>query len=246
IFDKAGRFIEERRLRRFPEFCVDENRFITGDQLGGRPEWIQKISVVEFPPDSEEVIEHELFRAENTGIIWGEGNSAFAEIWGTPRIAYVCDRELERAYVALNTEYDIFVKDLKGEILSVIHRPYAKVKLTSEDKLKLLTNDKEVEPTDWRLKFYPDTAIAIRGMKLLPGGYLAVLRVSGVKELEVDVFDTEGRFQYVLLPPEGLDIGLAEFYDFGLATITELPDGMQVYEEYLVKNLPDIFQPGRQ
>jgi len=137
-FDRSGRFIEERRLRRYPEFCIDENRFITGDQIGGRPEWIQKISVVEFPPDSEEVIEHELFRAENTGIVWGEGNQAFAEIWGTPRMVYVCDRELERVYV-------------------------------------------------------------------------------------------------------GFNIGLAEFYDFGLATITELPDGMQVYEEYRVLNLPELF-----
>jgi hypothetical protein len=143
--------------------------------------------------------------------------------------------------VALNTEYELYVKNLKGETLHIIEKPYKNVKVSSEDKKKLLPWAKE-EQWKWALKAYPDTLVAIKGMKTLPNGYLAVFRVSDVETVEVDVFDQEGRFVYIMKAPEEVSLEKAIFYSVGFAIKETQEDGLEVYVEYKIKNLPDIFQ----
>jgi len=91
------------------------------------------------------------------------------------------------------------------------------------------------------LSVYPDTLVSIKQLKILPGGYLAVYRISGPKVIEIDVFDNEGKYLYVLKPPAGISLENAEFYDFGFATMEMTEDEFQVYVEYKITNLPDIF-----
>jgi len=90
------------------------------------------------------------------------------------------------------------------------------------------------------LKAYPNKLMALRAIKVLPNGYLAVYRISGLKEYEMDVFDDQGRYLYKIECPENVNLNNASFYDFGLSTV-ETVDDFSVYVEYRVKNLPEIF-----
>jgi hypothetical protein len=110
-----------------------------------------------------------------------------------------------------------------------------------EDKKKILYWAENDEFGKWALSVYPDSLAAIKEMKILPEGYLAVYRVSGVQTYEVDVFDSEGRFVYVMECPEGVSLDDVKFYDFGFATTETQEDDFLVYAEYSIKNLPDIF-----
>ncbi|GAH52040.1 unnamed protein product, partial [marine sediment metagenome] len=73
-------------------------------------------------------------------------------------------------------------------------------------------------------------------------GYLAVYRVSDIETVEVDVFDQEGRYVYVMKHPEGISLERIKFYNFGFAIKETQEDGLEFYAEYKIKNLPDIFQ----
>jgi hypothetical protein len=77
-------------------------------------------------------------------------------------------------------------------------------------------------------------------MKALPKGYLAVYRISGQKEYEVDVFDDQGRYVYIIKTPDNINLDRAVFYDFGFST-AETVDDFPVYVESRIKNLPEIF-----
>ncbi len=92
------------------------------------------------------------------------------------------------------------------------------------------------------LSAYPDTLVAIKGIKILPNGYLAVYRVSGIETVEVDVFDHEGRYVYIMKPPQGVSLETAKFYSFGFTAKETKENDLEVYAEYRIKNLPDIFQ----
>lgn len=89
------------------------------------------------------------------------------------------------------------------------------------------------------LDAYPDKLMAFKEMKVLPMGYLAVYRISGPKEYEVDVFDDQGRYIYKIEPPENINLDRSVFYYFGFTTVETVND-FPVYVEYRIKNLPEI------
>ena len=243
-YDKKGQFLYERRLGYRPAIFVDENTFFIDKKERIEDGWISKISFVNLPSDKDgESSIIDFFQAENGGTIQSkDGRARFGEAWGTPDIKYAYDQENQKLYFALNTEYKINVKNLKGEILHVIEKPYKHVKVNLEDKKELLSWALRDESSKWMLSVYPDTLVAIKDIKTLPKGYIAVYRVSGVKTCEVDVFDQEGRFVYIIKPPQGVSLETAKFYSFGFATKETQEDELLVYAEYIIKNLPDIFQ----
>jgi hypothetical protein len=207
-------------------------------------EWLNKVLLVNLSldKDSESSI-IDFFQKENIGMIQSrDGKTRFGEAWATPNIQFVYDQENRKLYVELNTEYKIYVKNLKGESMYVIERPYNNVKVSSEDKKKLLSWALKFPTSKWMLSAYPDTLVAIKGIKILPNGYMAVYRVSGVETVEADVFDHEGRYVYIMKPPEGVSLEGVNFYNFGFATKETKEDGLEVYTEYKIKNLPDIFK----
>ncbi|NQT80050.1 MAG: hypothetical protein HQ555_06635 [Candidatus Aminicenantes bacterium] len=243
-YDKNGQFLHERRIGYRPTVFVDENTFFIEERINNKDGWLNKISLVSLSQDKEkENSELDFFHEKNVGMIQSkDGRARFAEAWGTPDIEYAYDQENQKLYFALNTQYKINVKNLKGETIHVIEKPYKHVKVNMEDKKKLLTWAKESEFGKWVLTVYPDTLVAIKDIKILPKGYLAVYRVSGVKTFEVDVFDQDGRFVYIIKPPQGVSLETVKFYSFGFAARETQEDELLVYTEYRIKNLPDIFQ----
>lgn len=243
-FDNNGQFLFERKIGYRPSVFVDENIFFIKEREEKEQEWLEKVSLVNLSldKDSESSI-IDFFQKENVGMIQSrDGKTRFGEAWATPYIQFVYDRENRKLYVELNTEYKIYVKNLKGETMYVIERPYNNVRVSSEDKKKLFSWASEFPTYKWMLSAYPDTLVAIQGIKILPEGYLAVYRVSDIETVEVDVFDQEGRYLYIMKPPEGVSLGRVKFYNFGFAIKEIKEDGLEVYAEYKIKNLPDIFQ----
>ncbi len=70
---------------------------------------------------------------------------------------------------------------------------------------------------------------------------MAAFRVMGVEEVEMDVFDPEGKYVYRLEPPPGVRLDEAAFHETGFAVIEE-KDDYRVYRDYRITNLPGIFQ----
>jgi len=243
-YDKSGKFISERKLRYRPLVLVDENAFFIRETERKGQERLSKISLANLSLDRDtESSVVDLFQAENVGMIRRpDGRGGFGEPWGTPDIQFAYDREDRKIYVGLNTEYKIHVKSLKGETMYVIERLYKNVNVSSEDKKKLLSWALKHESSRWMLSAYPDVLVAIKDMKILPEGYLAVYRVSSVEAFEVDVFDQEGKYVYIMKPPEGVSLERAKFYGFGFTIKETKEDGLEVYAEYKIKNLPDIFR----
>ncbi len=69
---------------------------------------------------------------------------------------------------------------------------------------------------------------------------MGVYRVIGLKRTELDVFDSDGRYLYVLLTPVDLRTSWLRFFSTGFGTIEQDGD-YSVYREYRIKNLPEIF-----
>jgi tricorn protease-like protein len=168
------------------------------------------------------------------------GKGGFIDPWGTPNLCFAYSRETQKIYAALNTEYKILVKNLKGEPLSVIEKAHENVRIGRkgvEAMLgKIVTND----TFKWILDSYPDHLVALNEIRPLPNGDLLVRRVSGPKESEMDVFDAEGRYVYALKPPKGVSFDQAVFHNNGFSMIDSTGE-FPLYFDYRIKNLPDIF-----
>jgi len=242
-YDKNGQFLEERKIGYRPTVFVDENTFLIEKTDRDEEGWIERISLVSLSADKEKKSsEIDFYKERNVGFIESkDGRAGFADSWGTPGIRFAYDQENKKFYVGLNTKYKIYVKNLKGEILYVIEKPYKHVGVSMADKKELVPWAAEDISQKWALSAYPDTLVAVKDIKILPKGYLAVYRVSGVQTYEVDVFDPEGKFVYVIEPPEELSLDDVKFYGFGFATRETQEDEFLVYSEYTIKNLPDIF-----
>ena len=243
-YDKNGRFLYERRIDYRPDIFVDENTFFINKRERKEDGQVTKISLVNLSSDKNgEISIIDFFQGENVGFIQRkDGRAGFSDPWGVPDIKFDYDQENQRFYVGLNTEYNVYVKNLKGETLYVIERSYKYVKVNSEDKKKLLPWAVKEESQKWALSVYPDILVTFKDIKILPNGYLAVYRVSGVQTYEVDIFDSEGRYVYIMEAPEGVSLEKVNFYNFGFAIKDTKEDGLEVYAEYKIKNLPDIFQ----
>ena len=243
-YDKNGQFLNEKKIGHLPSVFVNENTFFIEERGRDEEGLVSKLTLVNLSQDKEkESTEVDFYKERNAGFIQRKDRGGrFADPWGVPDIRFAYDQENQKLCVGLNTEYKIYVKNLKREILYVIEKPYKYVRVGMDDKRKLLSWAKNDEFGKWALSVYPNTLVAFKDIKVFPNGYLAVYRVSGVQTYEVDVFDPEGRFVYVVEPPQEVSLDDVKFYGFGFATKETKEDEFLVYTEYEIKNLPDIFK----
>lgn len=177
-------------------------------------------------------------KAQDVGMIQ-KGNQAFSDDWATPNLYWFYDGNKKRVFTVLNTEYKISAHDLSGENFFVFDKAHTNVSPSPEELEAFLKEDRK---NAWKLIFnlYPDELCAVRDIKCLPKGYVAVYVITGLGTFNIDVYDPEGRFLYVLNPPQDLSLEWAQFNDFGFALREEKED-RDVYVEYTIKNLPEIF-----
>jgi len=223
---------------------VDEKRFVAkrSEQVGeGKEmrEWAI-ISYGKMVQESKSEILFDYFKATDVGMI-RIGRSAFAEEWATPQVYWAYDDFNKRVYTMLNTEYKITAHELDGESFFIFDKAHENYSMNKDEREKYIKEKFErFRRVEWYMQVYPDEFCAVRAIKPLPRGHLAVYSIDGVETFRIDVYGPEGRFLYVLKPPQGVSLEHAKFYDFGFALREEKED-RDIYVEYKVKNLPEIF-----
>jgi hypothetical protein len=239
-YDKQGRFIEEFKLGDVLAIFIDKYHYVTEKRTRKGEDLHHKIMIRKITDSHEIQAGPVLMEGMNLGMIRVD-KGGFGDEWGIPDFEYAVDRGLEKVYAARKKEYRIYAKDMQGHTLYVIERPYEDVTLSRKDKEYMLDFIPDDSPRkNMYIKAYPDKLVAIRQLEVLPNGYLAVYRISGLKEYEIDVFDDQGRYVYQIKFPENVDPLRASFYDFGFSAVKTVDD-FPVYVEYRVKNLPKIF-----
>ena len=240
-FDKQGQFIDEFSLGDTIAFFIDERCYITEKRTRKEQDTHKQIIIKRIKETNEIEEGPSLMEGTNLGII-RLPRGGFGDSWGTPDIEYAVDRTEKKIYVAMKTEYKIHVKDQEGQTLYVIEKPYKPIRLSSKDKETMLEFfiQRQSDRKAMYLNAYPDELMAIKEMKVLPKGYLAVYRISGLKKYVIDIFDDNGNYVYAIEPSESRPLDRADFYDFGFITV-ETVDDFLFYFEYWIKNLPEIF-----
>lgn len=241
LLDKNGVFKEERQLKNhFYEGIEGGDFFSENTTRNEKKEIIRTLKFVRCSMAGEER-ELDLLQGENIGMIRDAATGrGFADGWGTPQFFYSGDPAVQRIYCGLNTEYFIQVKDYSGKDLFVIQRPYEYVKVGRSDVEKLWPGNLKDERSKWILSAYPNRLVSIKEVQPLPGGHIAVFRISGLKQLEVDVYDDKGQYQYALAFPSSVQLENVRFLPFGFA-MAEAEGDYRVYREYRIKNLPEVF-----
>lgn len=244
-FDKYGKFVHEQTLKNRASILIDRTHYLTerSEWNKDRTEQTKTITLVHITDESlSDVPEVDILQGIGIGTIRNKsGKGGLVDPWGTPNLCFAYSREEQKIYAAINTEYKIFVKNLKGELLSVIEEKHENVRIGRKDVEAMFGTMLKNDTFKWILDAYPDRLVAMSGIQPLPNGCLLVRRVSGPKEVEIDVFDGEGRYLYALKPPKGMSFDLAIFHNSGFGTIDSTGD-YSVYVEYRIKNLPDIFE----
>lgn len=238
-FDKLGNFLDQLQLGDSVESFVDSTCYITKKYIRNDEGRLLQYRIRRFADDRSVVDGPVLMEGQDFGMITKKGGgSSFTDGWGTPNMRYTVDTLNKKIFFVFTPEYKITVKDVEGNTLYVIEKPNERVSISQKEKKEMLGS--LVERLEWLLSEYPDNLMAVKEITMLPKGYLAVYRISGIKETEIDVFDPEGRFIYVLKMPENMELRETVFYDFGFSTIDRGGD-YPIYYEYRVINLPEIF-----
>ena len=168
------------------------------------------------------------------------GQGGIGEGWATPNFFYTADPERRRITCGMNWEYKVRVKDYGGKDLLVIERPCERARIGRKDIDVLVPFAAKEERLKWVYSAFPDKLNAIKDVLPLPMGHLGVFRITGPKKTELDVFDADGRYLYLLLSPSDLRPITSRFFSAGYAAIGQEGD-YPVYREYRIKDLPEIF-----
>jgi len=240
-FDRQGQFIDELKTGDSGMSFVDRTCYVTRKFSRSEKGSLYQYMIRRLSEDRAILDGPVLMEGLDIGTIRNEsGTGGFSDGWGTPNIGYTVDTERKKVFLVYTPEYKITAKDVDGNTLYVIEKPHEPVQISRQDKEEMLGSFIESPKSSWILSAYPDRLNAVYEMTMLPGGYLGVYRISGIRETEIDVFDPEGRFVYILQLPEDLALRFAAFYDFGFSNM-EYQEDFPVYCEYRINNLPEIF-----
>jgi hypothetical protein len=240
-FDASGALLKERTLKNHFYAEADASHFFTvAVSWDAQKKQTRALKIVAFDMEGAERVV-DLLSAENIGMIMNpNGQGGIGEGWATPNFFYTADPGRQRIFCGLNQDYKIRVKDYAGKDLLVIERPCERAKIGRKDIDILIPWAAKEERLKWVFSAFPDRLAAIKDILPLPKGHLGVFRISGPKKTELDVFDAEGRYLYILLSPSDLRTDYLKFFSSGYATIEQDGD-YSVYREYRIKNLPEIF-----
>jgi hypothetical protein len=236
-FDKSGKLLKETKLNGWGEYFLDDSSFF---EVKRSPEG-KSVEKVRFLGPGDPLNETKVFfRAKVAGMHRDPAsNRGFSNIWVTTDIRYAVDMPHRVFYGMVNDSYRIEVKDLDGGFRHVIEKPFRRIKLSRKDKEKILFIRGDADK--WKLNVCPDEMVVADDLYILPKGHLGVRRFVSPSDSELDVFDPEGNFVYILRHPAGVSFDRVSFHDSGFCSVLLQGDGL-IYADFKVTNLPVIFQ----
>ena len=251
-FTPEGGLINEWTFPSFRNFylrtqVIAEDEFLTVSYRGGT-NGQDSIRVSALINSKEEFL-RQYYEAENAGILRiRTGQREGPAIASTnPLVAadihHAYDRESKTVFVCNNREYEITAKKLDGTARMVIHKAHRKIELDQSAKDQILQMIAPRIPPEARppaLEQLPAELHAIWSLAVLPGGHLAVTRITGLDSVEIDLFDREGRLLYTILPsPEIPDLRNVTIFKNTVGVIFD-EETRTIYGEYRMKNLEGI------
>jgi len=89
----------------------------------------------------------------------------------------------------------------------------------------------------------PRTAPAIRELRLLPSGFLLAFVIKGFRNVEYDIFDTDGKYIYQVNIDNLKSAVCFKFFNGFIGVIEEKED-RNIYTEYKIISLKEVFSKG--
>jgi hypothetical protein len=248
-----GQYVNEWMFRTFRNFylrtqVIDENRFLTVCYRGGAEN--QDRIRVSALINSDEKFLTQYYEDTNAGIFRirsvTQGGPAIAST--SPLVSadihHAYDGNSGIIYVCNNREYKIYSKSTDGSTQIVIHKDHENIALDvgkKESVLQVIAPRLPMNAKQQAKDQLPGTLNAILEITVLPKGYLAVKRITGLESVEIDVFDREGHFIYEILPSADIpDLSDLIIFNNTIGIITELEE-KNIFVEYRVKNMKGIF-----
>jgi hypothetical protein len=226
---------------------VDEKRFITSIDTYKEGKKTGNICVL---MDTEENLLMGLFERKNPNIGYSViklPNKNFEFVSATsPRLDYVYNPFNKLVYCYYNFDYSLWLMGLDGKVQKVIHKEHKAVEIKDEEIKSILSGFKRMGWPPHYLDAYkknpPEKYLPfIRKLCLLPNNYFGIIRSINYRTAEIDIFDPEGRFVYILKSNKEIpDLWEVYFFNDGIGVIIHDAE-RDIYREYKVKNLPRIF-----
>lgn len=253
-FDKTRKAVWEAKLNtRYKNFEMpDENHFI-GNYFKYNDMSSQKAKTrrcICALIDKNETVQVSLLEDEHAGDTQLEKNIDgqiarlnFANPLITPMILHHLTHNRKSIYTCVSNEYAIYKKDLLGKTEMVLHREYQEVLIPANDRETIADGLAARQPPQIKkmiIDNLPTSFSVLLDLQPLPRGYLAVFKIRGLNNFEIDVFNSSGQFVYQFTLPGNMVNELPHFYGNMLSVIRTLDD-RDIYEEYKVKGLPDVF-----
>ncbi len=247
-FDLNGNFIREKKLKiQTIELLdhIDDKRYITTHNIYDNN---KKIGISCVLKQDNKILKDIYKRIENN-IGYSSlklQDKIFTYVGGTsPRIEYLYNSNNDFIYCCHNFDYKIYLINLEGKIKKVIHKDYKPIKITKDEFKKMAEEFRRMGwPMHYRKAFlknppeknYP----VIYRVRILPYGFIGILRPISSAEEVIDVFNSKGEFIYILKGNELVNISRINFFKNSVGVIVHKED-MDIYTEYKVKNLPLIY-----
>jgi len=248
-FDTNGNFLEKKCFKRQYGLLehVDEKRFITCYDSYNEGKKTGSVCVL---MDTQENLLTELYKNKKPDIgysILNVQGTKFVFVSSTsPRIGYSYNSLNNLIYCYYNFDYSIMVIGLDGKMQKVIHKEHQPMKLKEQEIERLAKGFKQMGWPPYYVDAYKRTPPekylpVIRKIYLLPNNYLGVVRCIDLDTDELDIFDSEGRFTYILKTSKNIpDLTGVYFFKNSIGVIIH-EDEREVFIEYKIKNLPKIY-----
>lgn len=250
VYDRNGTYLDEYAIgsaRGVPDSFIDRNHFLCEKSEWTEDRQTRRILLESLSGEGPEDLSLDLYSVTRTDWLIRKGRSAFADSWCCPEVLFTYDAKERTVFYALNDEYKITVKDISGKPRHIIEMPHQRVKISPKEKEIMVAWALDNERSQWILDAYPDTLNSLIALKALPNGWLAAFRISGPKEIVIDVFDTKGRYIYALELPRNDHLRQLlvadkqiDFFESGIFT-QETHNDLPIYIEYRITNLKEIF-----
>lgn len=246
-FDRHGQLLGEFKIQDMPAYFLRPDCYLTDLTAMENNRRVKKLLLKKIDQKGT-VATVELLSGLELGMIsWKDEPGGYFEPYGTNDILWSMNKAEARIAVAVKSDYQLKIFDQDGQKVMEIEVPAERVPVSRQDKEKILQafsgNRKgQEELIKKMLPVYPDKLMMMLNLTYLPGGQMGVFRITAPHRWQLDVFDREGTYLYALIFPDRFleKWSSMDFLESGFSLINTDGD-YPIYEEYQIKNCPEIF-----
>jgi len=247
-FTLNGELQEEFKLKHFYRIkeMVDENHFIAIREefgLGKSKDFNVYISFINLR--NEEIL-FNVIKSENIGRFFITNGKGHISVIPNPGVIsdfiFSLNRRTELIYFSRTDKYKIWIKDWANHLKMIISRKHKSINFTEADYDEIVASFGRWPENLLKVvrNSLPRTAPAIRELRVLPSGFLLAFVIKGFRNVEYDVFDSEGKYIYQVNIDNLKSAVCFKFFNGFIGVIEEKED-RNIYTEYKINSLKEVF-----